>query len=352
MRPALMDLPELNIASQSDGNPERVCFGFLLLPEFPLYGLVPAIEALRIANQNNGKKIYDWQLISETGGPVHAGNGVSLNVDATITNAGWLPIVLVFGGNHPTRHLSKGVLNWLRRLARHGSVVGGIDTGAFALAEAGLLHGRCATLHWESFFTFRELYPDIEVIEQLYNIDRGRITCAGGHATLDMMLDIISGLSGPALAQVVANAFVAHRQRDSDEPQRLDPWPPRQDGKSPLNRVLQGMEENIQTPLSATALADQAGVSVRALNRLVHDSLGDAPMSYYRKVRLQAARRMLFYSDLAIRDVAFACGFGSPEVFSRCFKAHFGVSPREYRRRTSSHELERYRPELRQELTF
>lgn len=347
-----MDLPELNIALKSEDNPERICFGFLLLPEFPLYGLVPAIEALRIANQNNGRKIYDWQLISETGGPVHAGNGVSLNVDTTVTNAGWLPIVLVFAGNHPTRHLSKGVLNWLRRLARHGSVVGGVDTGAFALAEAGLLHDRRATLHWESFFTFRELYPDIEVIEQLYNIDRGRITCAGGHATLDMMLDIISGLNGPALAQVVANAFVAHRQRDSDEPQRLDPWPPHQDGKSPLNRVLQGMEENIQTPLSAGALADQAGVSVRALNRLVHESLGDAPMSYYRKVRLQAARRMLFYSDLAIRDVAFACGFGSPEVFSRCFKAHFGVSPREYRRRTSSHELERYRPELRQELTF
>ncbi|MFO0992524.1 MAG: AraC family transcriptional regulator [Hyphomicrobiales bacterium] len=113
-----------------------VRFGFLLLPEFPLYALVPAMEALRIANQNHGRKLYDWLLISESDTSVRSGNGMSLSVDATIAGVNSLPTVLVFGGNHPMQHLSKRLLNWLRRLARHGCVMGGIDTGTFALAES------------------------------------------------------------------------------------------------------------------------------------------------------------------------------------------------------------------------
>jgi AraC family carnitine catabolism transcriptional activator len=262
----------------------------------------------------------------------------------------WLPTVLVFGGNHPTQHLSKRLLNWLRRLARHGAVVGGIDTGAFALAEAGLLDGHEVTLHWESISTFHERYPGIGITERLFEIGEDRITCAGGHATLDLMLALIAKTNGQALAQVVANAFIAHRPRGETEPQRQSPRALFSELASPLSLILQEMESNIQTPLSAQALARRAGISVRALSRLLHDRLGESPMSYYRKIRLQAARNALFYSDAAIQDVAASCGFASPEVFSRTFKEHFGVSPREFRHRCASDELRRFRPALEQRL--
>jgi len=327
-------------------------FGFLLLPEFPLYALVPAMEALRIANQNHGRKLYDWILISETGPSERSGNGMSLSVDATIADVNWLPTVLVFGGNHPTQHLSKRLLNWLRRLARHGCVMGGIDTGAFALAEADLLDGHEVTMHWESVSTFRERYPGIRVSEHLFKINEERMTCAGGHATLDFMLALIAKRNGPALAQVVANAFVAHHPRNAAEPQRPSPRILSSDINSPLTRILQDMESNIQAPLSAQALAERAGVSVRALSRLLHKRLGESPMSYYRKIRLQAARNSLFYSDIAIQDVAASCGFTSPEVFSRTFKDRFGVSPREFRRRFAADELHHFRPEFNQRLGF
>jgi AraC family carnitine catabolism transcriptional activator len=327
-----------------------VRFGFLLLPEFPLYALVPAMEALRIANQNYGRKLYDWILIAEKDASVRSGNGMSLSVDATIADVSSLPNVLVFGGNHPIQHLSKRLLNWLRRLARHGCVMGGIDTGTFALAEAGLLDDHEVTMHWESMSTFQERYPGIEICERLYRIDRDRITCAGGHATLDLMLALIAKSHGTALAQVVANAFVAHRPRAEAEPQRLELRMLAAESSSPLTRIFQDMEENIQTPLSARALAKRAGVSVRALNRLLHDRIGESPMSYYRKIRLQAARNALFYSDVAIRDVAASCGFASPEAFSRTFKDHFGLAPREFRHRFASNELKRFRPELDQQL--
>jgi len=325
-------------------------FGFLLLPEFPLYALVPVMEALRIANQNHGRKLYDWLLISESDTSVRSGNGMSLSVDATIAEVNSLPTVLVFGGNHPMQHLSKRLLNWLRRLARHGCVMGGIDTGTFALAEAGLLDDHEVTMHWESVSTFKERYPGIRVCERLYKIDNDRVTCAGGHATLDLMLSLIGKRHGAALAQIVANAFVAHRPRSETEPQRLEPRLLTGDSNSPLTRIFQDMEQNIQTPLSAQALAKRAGVSVRALSRLLHDRIGESPMSYYRKIRLQAARNALFYSDIAIQDIAASCGFASPEVFSRTFKDHFGLSPREFRQRFTSDELKRFRPELDQQL--
>lgn len=344
------DIADCKSISHRSEEPEIERFGLLLLPEFPLYALAPAIEALRIANQNHGRKVYDWLLLSETGPSVRSSNGMSLSVNATIKEINWLPTVLVFAGNHPTQHISKQLLNWLRRLARHGSTIGGIDTGTFALAEAGLLDGHRVTMHWESVSTFRECYPRIEVVEQLFCVDRDRITCAGGHATLDLMLYLIARRQGIALAQVVANAFVAHRPRHDGEPQRLEPKLLGIDNSSPIARILQDMEQNIQTPLTAQSLAKRAGISVRALTRIVHDRLGESPMQYYRKLRLQSARNALFYSDLAIQDIATSCGFSSPEVFSRTFKEHFGLSPREFRNRFASDELKRFRPELEQQL--
>ena len=152
------------------------------------------------------------------------------------------------------------------------------------------------------------------------------------------------------MAQIVANAFVTHRPRLDSEPQRFEPKLLTTDNNSPLTRILHDMEQNIQTPLTAGMLAKRAGISVRALCRVLHDRIGESPMSYYRKLRLQSARNALFYSDMAIQDVAIACGFSSPEVFSRTFRDHFGVSPREFRRKFASDELKRFRPELDQRL--
>ena len=333
-----------------DNEPAVARYGILLLQEFPLYALVPAIEAMRIANQNRGRRLYDWQLISIDGQPVKSGNGMTLSVDASIAEIPWCPTVFVFGGNHPVQQFSKRLLNWLRKLARHGSVLGAVDTGAFALAEAGLLTGYQITAHWETLSTFKDRYPGLDVREQLYIIDRDRITCAGGHATLDLMLSLIARRHGAALAQVVANGFVVQKPRRENEPQRLDANHLSGDSYSPFSRILHDIEENIVSPLSAETLAERAGVSVRALNRLLRDRVGESPMRYYRKVRLQAARNALFYSDIPIQDIAASCGFASPEVFSRTFRIHFGLSPREFRQKFTREELKRFRPEYDQEL--
>ena len=329
---------------------EVVRYGFLLLPEFPIYALIPAIEALRIANQNRGRKLYSWHLFSPDGKPVKAGNGMTVPVEAAMAEVPWFPTMFICAGNHPMQYGTKRVLSWLRRLARHGAMLGAIDTGAFALAKAGLLDGYQVTLHWEALAMFRDQYPQIAASEQLYVIDRDRITCAGGHATLDLMLHLIARRHGPSLAQIVANAFVAQRSRRDIEPQRLSARNISGDSRAPFTRILHAMEEHIESPLSARELAHRAGVSVRALGRILSDRVGESPMRYYLKVRLQAARNSLFYSDIPIQGIAASSGFSCPEVFSRSFRAHFGVSPREFRQQFTREQLRRFRPELEPEL--
>jgi transcriptional regulator GlxA family with amidase domain len=338
------------LAPPAAAESEVVRYGFLLLPEFPIYALIPAIEALRIANQNKGRRLYTWHLFSPDGRPVKAGNGMAIPVEGSIADVAWFPTVFVCAGNHPTQNFTKRILNWLRRLARHGAVLGAIDTGVFALAEAGLLEGYRVTLHWEAMAMFRDQHPDIATTEQLYVIDRDRITCAGGAAALDLMLHLIARRHGPGLAQIVANGFVSQRIRRDAEPQRMSAQHISGDSRSPFTRILHEMEENLEAPLTARQLAKRAGISVRALGRILRDRVGESPMRYYLKVRLQAARNALFYSDIPIQDIAASCGFSCPEVFSRSFRAHFGLSPREFRQQFTREQLRRFRPELDQQL--
>ena len=325
--------------------PEATHLDFLVLPEFPLYGLVPAIEALRLANQNAGARLYDWRMLSVDGKDVASGSGVRLAAQAAIAEVGFSPLVIVCAGNHPLQHVSRPLLNWLRRLDRHGAVLGAIDTGAFVLAEAGLLKGLAITLHWEAIALFRERYPGIDVREQLFISSAKRMTCAGGHATLDMILDIITRTHGTALAQIVANAFVSPNIRDGGDAQRFEPAR-RDEVTKVAEKVIRLMERHLTRPLDARHLASMARIDERAMSRVFKKSLGESPMRYYLKLRLQAARNDLFYTDASIAEVSERYGFSHVEVFSRSFKAHYSLSPSVYRQSFSSEELKRFRPEL------
>jgi AraC family transcriptional regulator, carnitine catabolism transcriptional activator len=331
---------------QRDPTSEARQIGFLLLPEFPLYALIPAIEALRLANQNRGRRLYDWRLVSVDGRAVPAGNAMVMPVNTGIAGADFLPTLIVVAGNHPLRHITRPVLNWLRRLDRHGALLGAIDTGLFALAEAGLIGGRTVTLHWEAIAMFRERHPNIAVSEQILVIDRNRMSCAGGHAALDMMLHVIAQDHGAALAQRVANGFVQPTIRHEADPQRASIDTLLGDRRAEFSRVLGIMEANFSSPLDFAALCRESRLGPHRLGSVVREATGLSPMRCYLKLRLAGARTALFYGDGRIEDIAGAFGFSCPEVFSRAFKAEFGTSPRGFRNRFSREQLLRFRPEM------
>lgn len=324
--------------------------GFLLLPQFPIYALILALEALRIANQSAGRRLFRTPLFSVDGRPVRATNGMELKPDRGIREVPFCPTVIVVAGNEPLPHLGRTLLGWLRRLDRHGAALGAIDTGAFALAEAGLLAGHKAAVHWEAIPLFRERHPEIVVVEELYTIDHHRLTCAGGVATLDWMLELVRRRAGRQLAEAVRAGLVHKRARAGAEPQRPPHLALPGPGDRRLEAAIAWIERHLDQPLRPAELARRVGLSVRQLERLTRERLGESPAGLASKLRLQAARNHLFYSDMPIQEVAIATGFSSPSVFSRCFKARFGLSPREFRRQFSGDRLERFRPEVRQEL--
>jgi AraC family carnitine catabolism transcriptional activator len=328
--------------------PHRIAF--FLVPEFPIYAVIPATEALRIANQNSGQSLYNWRFVSLDGKAVRAGNGMMMPPEASIDGEPAFTTLIVCAGNHPTQYLDRRLLNWLRRLDRYGVTLGALDTGVFALAAAGLMKGYRMTLHWEAMPLFHEHYPDLEVTEQIFVVDRSRITCAGGAAATDMMLHLIARDHGAMLSQIVANGMVHERIRHDTDPQRAVLDMPKGSNDPIVLRAIRLMEGNLEAPLHPDAVAGQVGLTTRQLERLFRRKLNDSPARYYLKVRLQAARNLLFYSDVSIQDVALSCGFSGADVFSRTFRDHFGQSPRKFRNDFSTDRLHRFHPEFMQRL--
>jgi transcriptional regulator GlxA family with amidase domain len=320
-------------------------FNFILQPEFPLNALVLASEALRIANQNSGRELFRWRFVSEDGKPVRASNGLWMSADESLQTMEPADFYLLFEGNLPTQRNSPKMLSQLRAAARYGAVVGGIDTGTFALAQAGLLDQRSAVLHWEAVPAFKERFPRIQVQGQIYSIEGQRITCAGGIATLDMMLDLIGRLKTPALANEVANALV-YAARPAGASQRLDDRP-KPTKRALSDRVVALMERHLDFPLSLDEIARHLDVSNKTVLRECLRSFEETPMRLYLRIRLQASRNMLFYEEFGIKDVATACGFSYPSVFSRAFRAQFGMTPREFRLSFRRQQNQAYRPEVR-----
>lgn len=320
-------------------------FAFVLQPEFPMNAFVLATEALRIANQNSGQMLFEWKIVSENGEPVRASNGLWISPDQSLADMQRTDFLVVLEGNLPTQNISPPMLAALRSAHRHGAMIVGVDTGAFAIAAAGLIGERELVLHWEAISSYLERHPDADVRNQLFLIDRQLAFCAGGVATLDLMLELISGLRGAALAREVANALI-HTPRDGSVAQRPDDGPTEATQQAMSRTIVTLMEEHLDFPLAPKMIAKRLGISVRTLERYCLRQFNQTPKQLYLRVRLQAARNFLFYEEREIKDIAVACGFSYPSVFTRAFAAQFGLSPSKFRQAFRDRQKAAVRPEI------
>ncbi|CAB3778227.1 HTH-type transcriptional regulator CdhR [Paraburkholderia caffeinitolerans] len=309
---------------------------FLLLPGFSALGFMSAIEPLRVANRFR-ENLYRWHILSVDGAPVPASNGISLNAEAAFADVDDVQSVFVVAGFEPLACYSRALGDWLKRLDRASVMLGGIDTGAFILAEAGLLRPTdSVTLHWEALSAFRERYPSVAASGDLFEIGARRITCAGGTASIDMMLDLIARSHGAALASSISEQFVVSRIRQRSDHQRMEIAARYGVHNPKLIQVIGVMEQNMEEPLAPADLAQEIGVTRRQLERLFCSLLKDTPTHFYLQLRLDRARELLRQTDMSITAICVACGFESPSHFSRTYRARFGASPRRDRSPASS----------------
>ena len=240
-------------------------------------------------------------------------------------------VVIACGGTEIAREATRPVLTWLRKQARGGATVGAVCTGAWVLAEAGLLDGRKATIHWENHDGFAEAFPQVDLYRSVFVNDGNRLTAAGGTSSIDMMLHLIAEAQGEALATEVADQMLHTTIRTNQDRQRLS-IPTRIGVRHPrLAAVIARMEGNLEDPISPAQLAADAGMSTRQLERLFRRYLNRSPKRYYMETRLARARNLLMQTEMSIIEVALASGFSSPSHFSKCYRALYGGTP--YRER-------------------
>jgi transcriptional regulator GlxA family with amidase domain len=308
-------------------------FIFLLSNMFSMLAFAAALEPLRQANRMSRKPLYSWRLVSQTGEPVAASNGIVINVDGGLEDVPRDASIAVCTGFGLEQAASKPVLTWLRKQARQGVNIGALCTGSYVLAKAGLLHGKRCTIHWENQASFIEDFPDVELSNLLFCVDSGIFTCAGGTSATDMMLYLICNEHGPDLGSLIADTLLHSTLRTDTDEQRLS-VPARIGVRHPkLVSIIQEMEHSTEEPISPAKLAKSVNMSTRQLERLFRRYLNRSPKRYYMELRLEKARNLLLQTDMSVINVALACGFTSPSHFSKCYRAHFNRTP--YRERGS-----------------
>ena len=307
--------------------PPPVRVGLLLVDEFALLSYAAVVEPLRVANLLSGRELYRVREVPVGGSRARSSGGVLVPARAQIGEQVDFDLVLVVAGGDPFGFDDARAARWLRHLARRGVTLGGVSGGPVVLASTGLLDGYRVTLHWEHAPALVERHPELVVERSLYVIDRDRMTCAGGTAPLDLMHALLTRDQGVELARRVADWLQHTEIRPASGAQRAGVVERYGVHQRPLVEALAAMETHVSDPLDLDDLARLAGVGARQLTRLFDERLGQTPMGFYRRLRLEQGQRLLRRSGLAVGEVARATGFVSAAHFSRAYRARYGRAP-------------------------
>lgn len=304
----------------------------LVLPDTNLILLASVIEPLRGANRISGNELYQWQIFSPDGLPVTTTSAITIPVRGSLSTAASRSPLFVLASYNWRQSATSSLKRQLSHAARHRPLIAGIESGTWLLAEASLLDGLSATVHWEDYEDFALAYPNVSSVKDRYVIDGKRLTTSGSLPTVDLMLELIRHRQGYSLALEVSRLFrYEQRQFHSEDRQPSGTATRCEDDR--VSKALHFMEENIEQPLLLEKLARKVGVSARHLQDLFQASIGASPHEHYLALRLNAARRRVIETNLPFADIAAATGFNSASAFSRCYKQSYGESPTETRAR-------------------
>jgi transcriptional regulator GlxA family with amidase domain len=276
------------------------------------------------------------RVVSTDGAPVRSSSGLTIVPDGDLASArGPIDVLMVVGGEGtPAAMRDERLQRWLRRAATRSRRVTSVCSGAFVLAEAGLLDGRRATTHWSVCDELARRYPAIEVDpDPIYVRDGDLWTSAGVTAGMDLALALVEEELGRDVALSIARRLVLFLHRPGNQSQFSAPLSVQSADRSALREVQHHIVEHLDDDLSVDALAARAAMSPRHFARCFRDETGATPARFVEAARIEAARRRLEESADSVESIARACGFGSAETMRRAFLRNVHVAPTEYRRR-------------------
>lgn len=301
-------------------------FYFLLFDGFSNHCLANAVEPLRAANTILGERVYSWEFLSIGGAPVESSSGLPVSPGTALDRAAG--DVLMVMPSYGFRNLCNySVRRALLGASKRFGVLGGLDTGSWLLADAGLLDGYQATIHFDEFVAFEETFEHVDAARVRFLLDRDRITCAGAAATFDLALELISRDFGTGVALEVFQLFMVQGAGASTPFAGFS-------GDKLIARAIELMSSNCETHLPIAELATALGCSQRTLESRVKRSLKITPQKLYTRLRLGQARKLLQDTDMKISEISLRCGYENPSAMTRAFQIEYAMTPREMRKRS------------------
>ena len=311
----------------------------VLIVAFPgLQGLdlIGPAEVFAAATEHTGHEAYRVRVAASAPGPARTSSGVAIVAEEAIADvAGPIDTLMVVGGDGTYGAVTdEHLVTHVARLARRARRVTSVCSGAFVLAQAGLLDGRRATTHWRVCDLLARTFPAVDVDpDPIYVRDGDVWTSAGVTAGMDLALALVEEDHGRDVALAIARRLVLFLRRPANQSQfsaHLRAQTAEHDG---IRAAQHHVAERPDTDCSVAALARIALMSERSFARAFAAEVGITPARYVERVRVETARRLLEDGDDGVDAVAAAAGFGTAETMRRTFVRHLRTSPTEYRRR-------------------
>jgi transcriptional regulator GlxA family with amidase domain len=276
------------------------------------------------------------RIATPDGAPVPGYGGFAIAPHCALAEAADSDVILIppiFNDIEQTLAIEAGLVSWLRSLAKNPALLASTCTGAFFLAEAGLLDGRRVTTNPAFSALFQQRYPHVSLALDERIIDDSRVICAGATtAYLNLAIHVIDRLAGHDLAVATAKALSMDRQPASQRPYFLF-IAPKDHGDDKVLQLQLWIESHHARPVGMDDLVDVAGMSVRNLNRRFLAATGLSPRQYLRRVRIETAKRLLEAPNAPIERIAEQVGYRDGRAFIRAFGVVAGLSPGQYRQK-------------------
>lgn len=317
-----------------EGAPKE--YVFVLLENLTMLAVSSALEPLRIANQIARRELYHWHTMSADGSQVACSNGQRLLPDSALQPIARDATMFVVSGTQPQKNMNPVVTQWVRQQSRIGSRIGGICTGAFTLAKAGVLKGKSFTLHWENQASFIETFDGLTPSDNLFEIDGTVLTAAGGSAATDLFLHIIERDFGRTFALVVADMCLHARSHSEEHRQRSSHSALLERRNSSLVEAVKLMETHIEDTITLEDIAQAVNTSRRQLERSFRAYLHVSPRTYYTSLRITRAYALFAETNMSVAQVAAATGFNSTANLSKHFRERYKMSPSHFRKTWAS----------------
>jgi len=312
-----------------------VSVGFVIFDDVAMLDVVGPSDVFTFANQIADRELYRLRVLTPRQGAVTAESGMRVMSDEVLSRAEPPHTLVIAGGNGVYELIAnRTAMKQVDRLARGATRVVSVCTGAFVLAELGLLDGRRATTHWANADELAQRYPKVDVVADALFVHSGNVvTAAGVAAGLDAALAIVADDHGTDLARRVSRRMVLYLQRSGGQSQfgeraaSIDPA-----SSDPLDSLLAEIVADPKGDFTNAALARRLSMSERHVSRLFRDRTGASPAQWVARVRTDHARQRLEQTSAPLSQIADQVGFGSVDTMRQVFARIVQVSPQEYRR--------------------